>query len=1423
MSFSKPLWFFLALVVVPMVSFASGPSAGGASRWATYQDASGDSYFALSLLPGERADVPVPEQVEVVVLIDTSASQTGAIRIESLEVLEELATDLPLNAKVGLIACDVESVDLSGGLVSATDSKWESAINKLKKRIPLGTTNLSLALRTALKSFSTGESQKTIVYIGDGLNRRNILNASEYSQLISDLVEKRVTVSSLAIGPAVDVAVLAALANNTGGYFLNRAEIEQSTQLIGKVLGASVSSPVVWPVKVDAPSAIANFFPSKMPPLRTDRDSVVLGKMSGSTEAGELVIHGQVAGQLIDLSWSIKPEENNPDLAFLPAVVEAAQKDGGISMPALGSAGLRAMSLALAENSSDLVKSGRLALKSGDNEAALKIAEEALRQDPNNEEATALLNAAKKATEEIPAGKFMQTTASDDPFGGSDETQPPASDDPFGTAGTEDVPATDQTDNPLGDVPADSTPAAPAPAAPAPVLLPPVSGPAGSLLDQEDEIRRAAAEGMEQTVRAELSEVRRMMAKDPDEAKYLLKNLLEQVDSATSLDPSKRSELAAQVRTVLQAAAIESARYQDRVARSQAVSAQQDNNQRILAQINRTDETVKQLVEQFNYLMRQRKYLQASKEVSPEVEKLLPGTDIENTLRETSSFQANYAIIREIYEAKEQGFVDSMRGVEHAAIPPDPAVPFVYPPFEQWKKIDARKERYGSINIQGGSANAKTEQRINALLKQPIGDGFEYQAMPLEQVLEDIKTRYKLPVFPERLVLEQAGADMSTQINMPTLPSDMSLRSALKRVLNEVDTAELTYVIRDEALVITTQEDADEKPQIKVYQVGDLVVTPRQLLMGAMSMSGGGGMGGMGGMGGGMGGMGGGMGGMGGGMGGMGGMGGGMGGMGGGMGGMGGGMFLVPDDAAKQKPSSPKAAVNTQPTAKATAPKTTSEKSSSKVAALPATKAPQSSPAVDVAALVKRFEKASEEDLKALETEVDGLVQSRVNTASEFLRVENREKAKAEFQQIVDIVGGLMSAGYPQPWMYQALCLALEGSEHSPAEIKRVVLSSIDFDNSIANGLRVAKHFINRGMNNDALELLGDLAKADPYNYEVYSLALPLAKESKDIANLKWVCIGVLNKAWPERDAHLFDEANLLARETIARLKSTGKGEEAASFDAEVKTAKQRDIVVRVNWTGKADLDIRVKEPAGTICSLSNPKTIGGGTLMGDAASTSEQTKIGGVSEYYVCTQGYSGQYDILIKRIWGEVAGGKATVEIYTDYGTPDQRYIVKQVEVGEKDNLIQVAVKNGHRKEPIVLAHIEKATRARLELGAAVSYSGSGSSSKEREYERTKDLKNRRSIANNSGKINFPNSADAGYRPNIISLPSGASMGAAAVVSHDRRYVRLSAIPNFTDIPSVTTFNFVTGSGGNGGQGGGGFGGAGIGAAGGQQGGNL
>lgn len=53
-------------------------------------------------------------------------------------------------------------------------------------------------------------------------------------------------------------------------------------------------------------------------------------------------------------------------------------------------------------------------------------------------------------------------------------------------------------------------------------------------------------------------------------------------------------------------------------------------------------------------------------------------------------------------------------------------------------------------------------------------------------------------------------------------------------------------------------------------------------------------------------------------------------------------------------------------------------------------------------------------------------------------------------------------------------------------------------------------------------------------------------------------------------------------------------------------------------------------------------------------------------------------------------------------------------------------------------------------------------------------------------------------GYAPVITWLPEGASLGASAIVSPDRRYVRMSLSPFFSRVDGVDTFNFYTGQSG-------------------------
>src|SRR5690606_10570369 len=101
----------------------------------------------------------------------------------------------------------------------------------------------------------------------------------------------------------------------------------------------------------------------------------------------------------------------------------------------------------------------------------------------------------------------------------------------------------------------------------------------------------------------------------------------------------------------------------------------------------------------------------------------------------------------------------------------------------------------------------------------------------------------EIPILLDRKALDDTPFTPETPVNLAL--SNVSLRSFLRLMLREY---ELTYMVNDEVLQITTPEMAELNPKTKIYAVGDLVIPP-VMLGGGM---GGGMMGGMGGMGGGM-------------------------------------------------------------------------------------------------------------------------------------------------------------------------------------------------------------------------------------------------------------------------------------------------------------------------------------------------------------------------------------------------------------------------------------------------------------------------------------------------------------------------------------------------------------------------------------------
>ncbi len=312
--------------------------------------------------------------------------------------------------------------------------------------------------------------------------------------------------------------LLAALANQTGGNLYiaepmaraNEAEkitvdrAKQENTRRGAIVGASladwVRATVYWPAGATFPAELGQVFPKSLPPLRSDRDTIVFGALTSPLK-NALEIRAQVMsnGKPVELKWAANPENKGDSYAFLPQVVEMAQHDGGISLPTLGTAGLAETGRLLEAGIDNLTDLAERAVVTGDVDAAKVAAKAALARDPGNIKAkTVELVVEKKRTQAQQVGQVTEPTIPAAPV-----AVPPA-------------PAAAPQVAPSNDLKLiRPTPAQPAPVPPrlqdaAPAgdpLPPPAAGsltdryaPAGQLLDETEQRRRVLGQLMRREV-----------------------------------------------------------------------------------------------------------------------------------------------------------------------------------------------------------------------------------------------------------------------------------------------------------------------------------------------------------------------------------------------------------------------------------------------------------------------------------------------------------------------------------------------------------------------------------------------------------------------------------------------------------------------------------------------------------------------------------------------------------------------------------------------------------------------------------------------------------------------------------------------------------------------------------------------------------
>jgi hypothetical protein len=115
--------------------------------------------------------------------------------------------------------------------------------------------------------------------------------------------------------------------------------------------------------------------------------------------------------------------------------------------------------------------------------------------------------------------------------------------------------------------------------------------------------------------------------------------------------------------------------------------------------------------------------------------------------------------------------------------------------------------------------DAIATKKIELVLAGPLhSTGFDWTDQPLTDVLTTIQDEYEIPIQLDKPALEEAGLATDSPVN--TSLHNLSLRSALKLLLRPLN---LTWVVENEVLLITTDEEAKKHVSTCVYNVHGLV------------------------------------------------------------------------------------------------------------------------------------------------------------------------------------------------------------------------------------------------------------------------------------------------------------------------------------------------------------------------------------------------------------------------------------------------------------------------------------------------------------------------------------------------------------------------------------------------------------------------
>lgn len=291
-----------------------------------------------------------------------------------------------------------------------------------------------------------------------------------------------------------------------------------------------------------------------------------------------------------------------------------------------------------------------------------------------------------------------------------------------------------------------------------------------------------------------------------------------------------------------------------------------------------------------------------------------------------------------------------------------------------------------------------------------------------------------------------------------------------------------------------------------------------------------------------------------------------------------------------------------------------------------------------------------------------------------------RLRRERQFRDIEAAILGFLrhDAKDPAPWLYEMLATAIQMNGGKPERVRdaleyaaRQALKSPQVNDLT----RVADLLAMHAMHDRAGQLLEKAAGRDPGDARPPRMLIALAVKTRDPARFADSAERLLSLGWPGFDEPLRAEVRKQAEELAAKLREDGRTAEAAELLAKLGPSEARDLLVRLTWSGDADLDLAVEEPLGAVARVATPRTVFGGAILNNGYGKHPE-------EIYACPRGFDGDYKIRIETIYNSEKdpARDLTLGIVTHEGTDRERTRTEKLAVDQTAPVV-VRLEGGRR----------------------------------------------------------------------------------------------------------------------------------------------